>query len=301
MKTRNPTVSLPLGKEQVLRNHCKDMPDYRQRGEAARLSCSQLLIALRHVKFGGSIVVLMHIIFKWHTILTIRAFDQFSNIEIFKPLSGHKARGSFYLIAKNVKPEHPEALKAIEYWTDCWKNVTLYAMTHEGREDDVATPGNKIGDEVDDKTKDMGPDQKVKNISRRDDIDEKEKIHNGAEEDDDGHHGVDPFVKQVMTNFGPRLIALGETATVRDRHSGAFTLSRTASETYTGLICCLTHKLRLPLKILILKKCTASELLLWLICKAKVTIIDKKRIEVTMFRRKFLWISKMMKRVRDES
>ena len=119
----------------------------------------------RHVKFGGSIVVLMHKIFKWHTILTIRAFDQFSNIEIFEPLSCHEARGSFYLIAKNVKPEHPEALKAIEYWIDCWKNVTLYAMNHEGREDDVATPGNKIGDEVDDKTKDMGPDQKVKKLA----------------------------------------------------------------------------------------------------------------------------------------
>ena len=125
MKTRNATVSLPLGKEQVLRNHCKNMPDYRQRGEAARLSCSQLLIALRHVKFSGSIVVLMHIIFKWHTILTIQAFDQFSNIEVLKPLFSHKARVSFYLIAKNVKPEHPEALKAIEYWTNCWKNVTL--------------------------------------------------------------------------------------------------------------------------------------------------------------------------------
>ena len=101
------------------------MPDYRQRGEAARLSCSQLLIALRHVKFSGSIVVLMHMILKWHNILTIRAFNQFSDIEIFKPLSSLKARGSFYLIAKNVKPEHPEALKAIAYWTDCWKNVSL--------------------------------------------------------------------------------------------------------------------------------------------------------------------------------
>ena len=60
-------------------------------------------------------------------------------------------------------------------------------MTHEGREDDVATPGTKIGDEVDDKMKDMGPDQRVKKISRRDDIDEKEKIRNEAEDDDEDH------------------------------------------------------------------------------------------------------------------
>ena len=125
---------------QVLRNHSQDMVEHRQRCEARRLTCSQLLIALRHVKVGGSIVVLLHKIDSWDTVLTLRAFDLFASIALFKPLAAHKARGSFYLIAKNVQPHHQDALVAIQDWTKAWKDATFHALTGEGRED--VFPGN---------------------------------------------------------------------------------------------------------------------------------------------------------------
>lgn len=124
---------------QVLRNHSQDMAEYRQRCEATRLICSQLLIALRHVRAGGSMVILLHKIDRWDTVLTIRAFDRFASIALFKPLAAHKARGSFYLVAKNIQPDHKDALVGIQDWTKYWKDATFRTLTDEGRED--AFPG----------------------------------------------------------------------------------------------------------------------------------------------------------------
>ena len=131
---------------QVLRNHSQAMAESRQRREATRLTCSQLLIALRHVKVGGSIVIILHKIDRWDTVLTLRAFDRFANITLFKPLAGHKARGSLYLVAKNIQPDHKEALVAVQDWTKSWKDATFRALPAEGRAD--ASPGNENEDMV---------------------------------------------------------------------------------------------------------------------------------------------------------
>ena len=126
---------------QVLRNHSQDMAEHRQRCEARRLICSQLLIALRHVRVGGSMVILLHKIDSWNTVLTLRAFDRFASIALFKPLAAHKARSSFYLVAKNIQPHHKDALVAVQDWTKAWKDATFRALTDEGRED--AFPGHR--------------------------------------------------------------------------------------------------------------------------------------------------------------
>ena len=116
---------------QVLRNHSHNMVESRQRGEARRLTCSQLLIALRHVRMGGSMVVLLHKIDRWDTVLTIRTFDRFASIALFKPLVAHKSRSSFYLIAKNIQPDHEDALRGIQDWTRSWKDATFHGLTGE--------------------------------------------------------------------------------------------------------------------------------------------------------------------------
>ena len=128
---------------QVLRNHSQEMAEHRQRCEARRLTCGQLLIALRHVRVGGSMVVLLHKIDRWDTVLTLRAFDQFASIALFKPLTAHKARSSFYLVAKNIQPHHKDALVAIQAWTKTWKDATFHALTGEGREDAFSCSGNE--------------------------------------------------------------------------------------------------------------------------------------------------------------
>lgn len=120
---------------QVLRNHSQDMAEHRQRCEVRQLTCSQLLIAPGHVRVGGSMVVLLHKIDSWDTVLTLRAFDQFANIAVFKPLAAHEVWSSFYLVAKNIQPHHEDALVAIQDWTEAWKDATFRALTGEGRED----------------------------------------------------------------------------------------------------------------------------------------------------------------------
>ena len=116
---------------QVLRNHSHNMAESRQRCEARRLTCSQLLIALRHVRVGGSMVVLLHKIDRWDTLSIIRTFDRFASITLFKPLTGHKARGSFYLVAQNIQPDHEDALTGIQDWTQSWKDATFHNLTGE--------------------------------------------------------------------------------------------------------------------------------------------------------------------------
>ena len=116
---------------QVLRNHTSKMAESRRQCEARRLTCSQLLIALRHVKVGGSIVVLLHKIDRWDTLLTTRTFDQFVKLTLFKPLSAHQSRGSFYLVAQNIQPDHKDALQGIQDWTKSWKDATFSTSASE--------------------------------------------------------------------------------------------------------------------------------------------------------------------------
>lgn len=154
---------------QVLRNHSRSMAEERQRCEARRLTCSQLLIALRHIKVGGSMVMLLHRLDRWDTVLTLRALDRFADIAVFKPLTSHRVRSSFYLVAKKIQPDHPAALEAIQNWTEAWKDATFRALEGEGRDDAFSQDQNEsmvLGERV----------------------------------------------KQVMNEFGDKLISLGEPA-----------------------------------------------------------------------------------------
>lgn len=126
---------------QVLRTHTKGMKEYRQRCEKRRLTCSQLLIALQYVKIGGTMVILLHKLYLWDTLLIVRAFDKFAHIAIFKPSTTHKSRGSFYLVAKNIQPHHENALEATQTWSEAWKDATFRGSAGEGEE--VAFPADR--------------------------------------------------------------------------------------------------------------------------------------------------------------
>ncbi|KAL8814843.1 MAG: hypothetical protein Q9191_008511, partial [Dirinaria sp. TL-2023a] len=121
---------------QVFRNHSHNMVESRQRFESRRLICSQLLIGLRHVRVGGSMVVLLHKIDRWDTVLTIRTFDRFASITLFKPLAAHKSRSSFYLVAKDTQPDNEDALRGIQDWTKSWKDATFHNLTGEDAHSD---------------------------------------------------------------------------------------------------------------------------------------------------------------------
>ena len=121
--------------DQIFRNHSQDITKHRQRCETKRLICNQLLIALRHVKIGDSMMILLHKIDSWNTVLTLRVFDRFANIAFFKSLTAHKARSSFYFVVKNIQSHHKNALVAVQDWIKIWKNATFRALTNERRKD----------------------------------------------------------------------------------------------------------------------------------------------------------------------
>ena len=95
---------------QVLRTHMRDIADYRRKVEAVRLTVSQLILAMQRIESGGTLIMLLHDVSAYETIKLLSVFDKIAEIQVFKPVSSHTNRGTFYLIAKNVQPRHPEAM-----------------------------------------------------------------------------------------------------------------------------------------------------------------------------------------------
>ncbi|KAJ5465265.1 uncharacterized protein N7458_000951 [Penicillium daleae] len=80
----------------------------------------------------------------WDTVCILNAFNQFSDVQLYKHPRIHAIKPSFYLIAKNVNLEHPVARTSISYWKDLWKYLTFKEFTNiaepistqYGRDDD---------------------------------------------------------------------------------------------------------------------------------------------------------------------
>ncbi|KAH8808399.1 hypothetical protein F5884DRAFT_732738 [Xylogone sp. PMI_703] len=115
----------------ILRTHERAIR--RRVTEAFRLRFSQLILALHRISEGGTLVMLLHKVDQWSSMLILYQFSQFSNIELFKPVRKHGARSSFYMVAKNIDPKHPAAKEALESWKEGWWTSTF------GGEDGLGT------------------------------------------------------------------------------------------------------------------------------------------------------------------
>lgn len=118
---------------QVLRTQEPHIVDYRR--EAIRLTASQLILALQRITRGGTLIMLLHNISAYETIKLLSVFDKIADIQIFKPVSGHKKKGTFYLIAKDVQPEHGDAVAAVNEWKKIWSELTFHVPGHDGHRD----------------------------------------------------------------------------------------------------------------------------------------------------------------------
>ncbi|KAL1966676.1 hypothetical protein VTN77DRAFT_3873 [Rasamsonia byssochlamydoides] len=113
----------------------------QSKDKATRLTTAQLILALQRIRPGGTLVILLHRLSEWKNVRLLRSLSLFADIELFKPKRKHATRGSFYLVAKNVNPEHPEALRALETWKWTWWAATV----KEGcGEDSSTTPPEAI-------------------------------------------------------------------------------------------------------------------------------------------------------------
>ncbi|KAI0454901.1 hypothetical protein F5B21DRAFT_503926 [Xylaria acuta] len=108
---------------QVLRTHHRAA--YRESREAARLTFTQLAIALEHVKPGGTMLVLLHKIESWRCALALRTFCEFSDVRLFKQRSAHATRSSCYMVASNIRPQHQDAVRAVSTWKALWEAATF--------------------------------------------------------------------------------------------------------------------------------------------------------------------------------
>ncbi|KAK0729594.1 hypothetical protein B0H67DRAFT_479043 [Lasiosphaeris hirsuta] len=126
---------------QVLRTH--ERGEHRENHESTRLLTSQLVFSLQRIRSGGAMVVLLHKADIWPSIKLIHMFTRFTDsVELFKPLSGHKMRSSFYMVAKGVRPGREAAVQAVEEWKAQWKKATFGMVV--GDDDDGPRKGDGV-------------------------------------------------------------------------------------------------------------------------------------------------------------
>ena len=118
---------------QALRTHKLYIADYRRQVEATRLNISQLILAMQRIESGGTLIMLLHDSAAYETIKLLHLFDNIAELQLFKSTSFHMKRGSFYLIAKNVQPGHPEAVAAVDEWKRVWKELTFPTLDEHGQ------------------------------------------------------------------------------------------------------------------------------------------------------------------------
>lgn len=108
---------------QVLRTH--ERQAHREQTEANRLTSSQLILSLQHIRHGGTLIMLLHKIEALDTIELLYSFSKFSQIDVFKPVRKHAIRSTFYLIAREVQPGAESAVSAVTMWKRAWWNATF--------------------------------------------------------------------------------------------------------------------------------------------------------------------------------
>jgi 23S rRNA U2552 (ribose-2'-O)-methylase RlmE/FtsJ len=139
---------------QVLRTHEQHRQSYRERHEATRLLSSQLVLAFQRIREGGTLVVLLHRVEQWATAQLLWTMSQVADIQLFKPRRIWGKRGSFYLVAENVRPHCPEAERAVRRWKDAWRWTTFglprasYPAENEDRLNLVANEEDAVSDEA---------------------------------------------------------------------------------------------------------------------------------------------------------
>lgn len=118
---------------QALRTHKQYIADYRRQVEPVRLIVSQLVLAMQRMKSGGTLIMLLHDSGSYETTKILSVFDKVAEIQLFKPVSAHQKKSSFYLIAQKVQPGLPEAVAAVNEWKMVWKDLTFPTLDPHGQ------------------------------------------------------------------------------------------------------------------------------------------------------------------------
>ncbi|KAG9858515.1 NAD(P)-binding protein, partial [Aureobasidium melanogenum] len=115
---------------QVLRTH--QGPELKESIEPVRLTCAQLYLGLKRIRPGGTLVVLLHRINTARNFRIIHLFQKFSQVQLFKPATSHKMKSSFYLVAKNIRPDERAYTEAMAHFRQLWDYAT-YGIDNESQ------------------------------------------------------------------------------------------------------------------------------------------------------------------------
>ena len=110
---------------QVLRTNESHRNSNLERHAATRLTYSQLILAMKRLKPGGTLIMLLHKADAWNTFELLVTFAEFSELQVFKPSRCHATRSSFYLVARDVRSECTAARLAVEKWKRGWRYTTI--------------------------------------------------------------------------------------------------------------------------------------------------------------------------------
>ncbi|KAL4985461.1 hypothetical protein BDW68DRAFT_198790 [Aspergillus falconensis] len=114
---------LALCDGQVLRKQARSA--YREKREATRLTLTQLILSLEHLKPGGTMIVLLHKIEAPDTVQLLYAFEKFSTVRVYKHARYHAKRSSFYMLASDVQADSRQAREVVERWKRVWEAAML--------------------------------------------------------------------------------------------------------------------------------------------------------------------------------
>lgn len=105
--------------------HGKKWDSYRDSCEATRLTNAQWILGLQRIKPGGTLIILLHKLDTFHSMMLVRSFCAFATVELFKPKRSDALRSSFYMVAKDVQPHSADAEVALTRYKSFWYNATF--------------------------------------------------------------------------------------------------------------------------------------------------------------------------------
>ncbi|KAF8537632.1 hypothetical protein BDD12DRAFT_911333 [Trichophaea hybrida] len=141
---------------QVLRTHIRG--PHREVGEATRLTNAQLILCLQRIKPRGTMVMLMHKMEAWDTVLLLRSLHKFAEISVYKPPKSHAIRSSFYIIAKNIRPYSAEAKAALKRFKSQWWQLTFGERPCRDEEGDAEGKVDEVIEEFGERLRELGKD-----------------------------------------------------------------------------------------------------------------------------------------------
>lgn len=71
------------------------------------------------------VLLLLHRLDSWRSVALLHTFAAFAEVALFKPRCGHAMRTSFYMVARDVRPECAAAREAVRVWQGQWQAATV--------------------------------------------------------------------------------------------------------------------------------------------------------------------------------